>query len=109
MTRTVRDAAIMLGAMAGHDPKDSTSAPMPVPDFAAALSGDIRGLKIGIPKEYRVEGMPAEIEALWQQGVDWLKEAGAETVEVSLPHTKYALATYYILAPRRSLVEPGSL
>ncbi len=99
MTRTVRDAAIMLGAMAGHDPKDSTSAPMPVPDFAAALSGDIRGLKIGIPKEYRVDGMPSEIEALWRQGVDWLKEAGAETVEVSLPHTKYALATYYILAP----------
>ncbi len=99
MARTVRDAAIMLGAMAGHDPKDSTSAPIDVPDFAAALSGDIRGLKIGIPKEYRVEGMPAEIEALWQQGVDWLKDAGAEPVEISLPHTKYALATYYIIAP----------
>lgn len=99
MTRTVRDAAIMLGAMAGYDAKDSTSAPIPVPDFQAALSGDIRGLKIGIPKEYRVDGMPAEIEALWQQGVEWLKDAGAEPVEISLPHTKYALPTYYIIAP----------
>lgn len=99
MTRTVRDAALMLGAMAGHDPKDSTSAPIPVPDFTAALSGDIRGLKIGIPKEYRVDGMPEEIEALWQQGVAWLKDAGAEPVEISLPHTKYALPTYYIIAP----------
>jgi aspartyl-tRNA(Asn)/glutamyl-tRNA(Gln) amidotransferase subunit A len=99
MTRTVEDAALMLGAMAGHDPKDSTSAPIPVPDFTKALTGDIRGLKIGIPKEYRVDGMPAEIEALWQQGMDWLKEAGAEPVEISLPLTKYALATYYIIAP----------
>jgi aspartyl-tRNA(Asn)/glutamyl-tRNA(Gln) amidotransferase subunit A len=99
MTRTVEDAALMLGAMAGHDPKDSTSAPIPVPDFTKALSGDVRGLKIGIPKEYRIEGMPAEIEALWQQGIDWLKDAGAEPVEISLPLTKYALATYYIIAP----------
>ncbi len=99
LTRTVEDAAIMLGAMAGHDPKDSTSADLPVPDYRAALSGDIRGLRVGIPKEYRVEGMPAEIEGLWARGVDWLKAAGAEPVEVSLPHTKYALPTYYIIAP----------
>ncbi len=95
MTRTVRDAAIMLGAMAGHDPKDSTSVNRPVPDYTAALTGDVRGLRIGIPKEYRVDGMPAEIEALWARGIDWLKAAGAETVEISLPHTKYALPTYY--------------
>jgi len=99
MTRTVRDAAIMLRAMAGHDPKDSTSARLPVPDFEAALSGDIRGLRLGIPKEYRVDGMPGEIEALWQQGVDWLRAAGAEPVEISLPMTRYALPTYYIIAP----------
>ena len=99
LTRDVRDAAIMLGAMAGHDPRDSTSAPMDVPDFEAALSGDIRGLRVGIPKEYRLDGMPGEIEALWQQGVAWLRDAGAETVDVSLPHTKYALPTYYIVAP----------
>jgi aspartyl-tRNA(Asn)/glutamyl-tRNA(Gln) amidotransferase subunit A len=99
MTRTVRDAAIMLGAMAGHDPKDSTSVNRPVPDYTAALTGDVRGLRIGIPKEYRVDGMPAEIEALWARGIDWLKAAGAETVEISLPHTKYALPTYYIIAP----------
>ena len=99
MTRTVRDAAIMLGAMAGHDPKDSTSAPLPVPDYEAALTGDIRGLRIGIPREYRADGMPGEIEALWQQGVAWLRAAGAEPIEISLPHTKYALATYYIIAP----------
>jgi aspartyl-tRNA(Asn)/glutamyl-tRNA(Gln) amidotransferase subunit A len=99
MTRSVEDAAIMLGVMAGHDPKDSTSAPVAVPDFAAALSGDIRGLRIGIPKEYRVDGMPVEIERLWDQGVQWLKEAGATPVEISLPLTKYALATYYIIAP----------
>jgi aspartyl-tRNA(Asn)/glutamyl-tRNA(Gln) amidotransferase subunit A len=99
MTHTVRDAALMLGAMAGHDPKDSTSAPLPVPDYAAALSGDIRGLKIGIPKEYRVDGMPAEIEALWQRGADWLRDAGAEPVEISLPMTRYALPAYYIIAP----------
>jgi len=99
MTRTVEDAAIMLGVMAGHDPKDSTSAPIAVPDFRAALTGDIRGLKVGIPKEYRVDGMPAEIEALWQQGIDWLKAAGATPVEISLPMTKHALPTYYIIAP----------
>ena len=99
LTRTVRDAAIMLRAMSGHDPKDSTSAPMPVPDFEAALTGDIRGLRIGIPKEYRVDGMPAEIELLWQQGVEWLRDSGAEPVDISLPLTKYALPTYYIIAP----------
>jgi aspartyl-tRNA(Asn)/glutamyl-tRNA(Gln) amidotransferase subunit A len=99
LARTVRDAAILLGAMAGHDPRDSTSAPLPVPDFEAALTGDIRGLKIGIPKEYRADGMPAEIETLWQQGAEWLRAAGAEPVEISLPMTKYALAAYYIIAP----------
>jgi aspartyl-tRNA(Asn)/glutamyl-tRNA(Gln) amidotransferase subunit A len=99
MTRTVRDAAIMLCAMSGHDARDSTSAPIPVPDFEAALTGDIRGLRIGIPKEYRVEGMPADIEELWQQGVEWLGAAGAEPVEISLPMTKYALPAYYIIAP----------
>jgi aspartyl-tRNA(Asn)/glutamyl-tRNA(Gln) amidotransferase subunit A len=99
MTRSVRDAALMLGVMCGHDPKDSTSAPMPVPDFEAALTGDVRGLRIGIPKEYRVDNMPAEIDALWQQGIDWLKAAGAEPVEISLPMTRYALPTYYIIAP----------
>ena len=98
IARTVKDAAIMLGAMAGHDPKDSTSAPLPVPDFEAALTGDIRGLRIGIPKEYRADGMPAEIEALWQRGAGWLREAGAEPVEISLPMTKYALPAYYIVA-----------
>jgi aspartyl-tRNA(Asn)/glutamyl-tRNA(Gln) amidotransferase subunit A len=99
IARTVRGAAIMLGVMAGHDPKDSTSAPRPVPDFEKALTGDVRGLRIGIPKEYRAAGMPAEIEALWQQGAQWLRDAGAEPVEVSLPMTKYALAAYYIIAP----------
>lgn len=99
MARTVRDAAIMLRSMAGFDPKDSTSVDMAVPDFEAALTGDIRGLKVGIPKEYRVDGMPAEIERVWSRGADWLRAAGAEIVEVSLPHTKYALPTYYIVAP----------
>ena len=99
MTRTVRDSAIMLRAMASYDPKDSTSVERPVPDYEAALTGDIRGLKVGIPKEYRMEGMPQEIEALWRQGVDWLKAAGAEPVDISLPHTSYALPTYYIVAP----------
>jgi aspartyl-tRNA(Asn)/glutamyl-tRNA(Gln) amidotransferase subunit A len=99
MARTVADAAIMLGAMAGHDPRDSTSAPLPVPDYEAALTGDISGLKIGIPREYRADGMPAEIEALWQQGAQWLRDAGAEPVEISLPMTKYALPAYYIIAP----------
>ena len=99
MTRTVRDAAIMLRAMAGHDPKDSTSVPVPVPDYEAKIDSGVKGLRIGIPREYRVEGMPAEIEALWQQGIAWLKDAGAEIVEISLPHTKYALPAYYIVAP----------
>jgi aspartyl-tRNA(Asn)/glutamyl-tRNA(Gln) amidotransferase subunit A len=99
MTRTVRDAAMMLTAMAGHDPRDSTSAARAVPDFETALTGDVRGLKVGIPKEYRVDGMASEIEALWQRGIDWLKAAGAEIVEISLPMTKYALPTYYIIAP----------
>jgi len=99
MTRSVKDAALMLKVMAGHDPKDSTSAPLAVPDFEAALTGDIRGLRIGIPKEYRIDGMPAEIETLWQQGIDWIKAAGATPVEISLKMTKYALAAYYIIAP----------
>jgi len=99
MTRSVRDAAIMLQAMAGHDPRDSTSAPLAVPDFEGALTGDVRGLRIGIPREYRVDGMPAEIEALWEKGRGWLADAGAEMVEVSLPHTKYALPAYYIVNP----------
>ena len=97
--RTVQDCAILLREMSGFDPKDSTSANIPVPDFEAALTGDIRGLKIGIPKEYRMDGMSAEIDALWQKGIAMLKDAGAEAVEVSLPHTKYALPCYYILAP----------
>jgi aspartyl-tRNA(Asn)/glutamyl-tRNA(Gln) amidotransferase subunit A len=100
MTRTVRDAAIMLGAMAGHDPKDSTSAPVPVPDYEGALGGGIKGLRIGIPKEYRPDGINPEIEALWDRGAQWLKEQGAEIVDdISLPHTKYALPAYYIIAP----------
>ncbi len=99
ITRTVRDAAIMLGAMAGHDAKDTTSIDAPVPDYEAALTGDIRGLKVGIPREYRVDGMSPEIEALWQKGIDWLKAAGAEIVDISLPHTHYALPAYYIIAP----------
>ena len=99
LTRTVGDAAIMLGAMAGHDPWDSTSAPVALPDFEAALGGDVRGLRVGIPDEYRIDGMPGEIEALWSQGIQWLKDAGAEPVDISLPHTKYALPTYYIVAP----------
>ncbi len=99
LTRDVRDAAIMLRAMAGHDAKDSTSVDHPVPDYEAALTGDVRGLRIGVPEQYRVEGMPGEIETLWSQGIEWLKAAGAEPVEISLPHTKYALPTYYIVAP----------
>jgi aspartyl-tRNA(Asn)/glutamyl-tRNA(Gln) amidotransferase subunit A len=99
MTRSVLDAALMLGAMAGHDPKDSTSVDAPVPDYVAALTGDVRGLKVGIPREYRVDGMPEEIEQLWRQGVDWLKAAGAVPVDISLPHTRYALPAYYIVAP----------
>lgn len=99
ITRSVKDAAIMLEAMAGFDPKDSTSADVPVPHWAEALTQDVRGLKVGIPSEYRVDTMPPEIDALWEQGKAWLKEAGAQIVDVSLPHTKYALPTYYIVAP----------
>ncbi|WP_309664364.1 Asp-tRNA(Asn)/Glu-tRNA(Gln) amidotransferase subunit GatA [Tabrizicola sp.] len=99
MTKTVRDAAIMLGTMAGHDPLDSTSADIAVPDFEAALTGDIRGQVIGIPREYRMDGMPEEIEALWQQGIAMMKDAGAEIRDISLPHTKYALPAYYVIAP----------
>ena len=97
--RTVRDAAILLGSMAGYDPKDSTSVDRPVHDYEAALTGSVKGMRIGVPKEYRTEDMPAEIDALWQQGIAWLKDAGAEVVDVSLPHTKHALAAYYIVAP----------
>ncbi len=99
MTKSVRDAAIMLGAMSGHDPKDSTSANLAVPDFEAALTGDIKGKKIGIPKEYRMDGMPNEIEQLWADGTAMLKDAGAEIVDITLPHTKYALPAYYVVAP----------
>lgn len=99
MTKSVRDAAIFLQAMSGHDPKDSTSADLPVPDFEAALTGDIRGRKIGLPREYRMDGMPAEIEKLWSDGAAMLKDAGAEIVDISLPHTKYALPAYYVIAP----------
>jgi aspartyl-tRNA(Asn)/glutamyl-tRNA(Gln) amidotransferase subunit A len=99
MARDVRDCAIVLEAMSGFDPKDSTSLEIPVPNWEAALSGDLRGKRIGIPKEYRVDNMPAEIDALWEQGIAWMKDAGAEVVEVSLPRTKYALPAYYIIAP----------
>ena len=99
MARTVRDTAILLRAMAGYDAKDSTSVNVPVPDYEAAMTSDVKGMKIGIPKEYRVEGMSSEIDALWLQGIKWLEEAGAEAVEISLPHTRYALPTYYIIAP----------
>ena len=99
IARTVRDTAIMLRSMAGHDPKDTTSVDMPVPDYEQAFGKSIKGMKIGIPKEYRIDGMPVEIEKLWQQGAEWLKAAGAEMVDVSLPHTRYALPAYYIVAP----------
>lgn len=99
ITRTVRDGAIMLESISGFDAKDSTSVDIPVPNFEAALTGDIRGLKIGIPQEYHLAGMPAEIEALWKQGIEWMKDAGAEIVDINLPHTKHALPTYYIVAP----------
>jgi aspartyl-tRNA(Asn)/glutamyl-tRNA(Gln) amidotransferase subunit A len=99
MTKSVRDAAIMLRAMVGHDPKDSTSADLPVPDFEAALTGDIRGKVIGIPREYRMDGMPDEIEALWQNGIAMMRDAGAVIRDISLPHTKYALPAYYVVAP----------
>ena len=99
ITHTVRDAAIMLKSMASFDVRDTTSVERDVPDYEAALTGDIKGLRVGIPQEYRVDNMPAEIEKLWQKGIDWLKAAGAEIVDVSLPHTKYALPAYYIIAP----------
>jgi aspartyl-tRNA(Asn)/glutamyl-tRNA(Gln) amidotransferase subunit A len=99
MARNVEDCAIMLGAMAGFDPKDSTSAERTVPDFRAAVAGGVKGKRIGIPAEYRMDGMPAEIAALWEQGVTWLQAAGAEIVDISLPHTKYGLPVYYIVAP----------
>ncbi|MDR3509867.1 MAG: amidase, partial [Caulobacteraceae bacterium] len=99
IAKTVEDAAILLTSMSGHDPKDSTSLNVEVPDFAGFVGKSVKGLRIGVPKEYRVEGMPPEIIALWEQGVAWLKDAGCEIVEVSLPHTKYALPAYYIIAP----------
>jgi len=99
MTKSVRDAAIMLGAMASVDPKDSTSAERAVPDYEAALTGDIRGKRIGIPREYRMEGMSDEIDALWHKAAEMLRDAGAEVVDITLPHTKYALPAYYVIAP----------
>jgi aspartyl-tRNA(Asn)/glutamyl-tRNA(Gln) amidotransferase subunit A len=99
IARTVRDAAMLLRSMAGHDAKDTTSVDLPVPDYEAALGRSVKGMKIGIPKEYRLDGMAGEIETLWQRGIAWLKDAGATMVDVSLPHTKYALPAYYIVAP----------
>ncbi len=99
MARDVRDCAIMLEAMAGFDPKDSTSLNMPVPEWEAGLSGDLKGKKVGIPREYRMDGMDADVAASWDAGIAWLKDAGAEIVDISLPHTKYALPAYYIIAP----------
>ncbi len=99
IARDVRDAAILLKSMASVDAKDTTSVDLPVPDYEAAIGGSVKGMKIGIPKEYHMEGMPADIEALWQKGIEWLKAAGAEIVNISLPHTKYALPAYYIVAP----------
>jgi aspartyl-tRNA(Asn)/glutamyl-tRNA(Gln) amidotransferase subunit A len=99
MARDVRDCTILLEAMAGFDPKDSTSLPLDVPKWEANLAADVRGKKVGIPKEYRIDGVPEEIDAAWEQGIGWLRDAGAEIVEVSLPHTRYALPAYYIIAP----------
>jgi aspartyl-tRNA(Asn)/glutamyl-tRNA(Gln) amidotransferase subunit A len=99
IAKTVEDAAILLKSMSGHDPKDSTSLPVEVPDFPSFVGKSVKGLKVGVPKEYRVDDMPPEIDALWAQGIAWLKDAGCEIVEVSLPHTKYALPAYYIIAP----------
>ena len=99
MARDVTDCAILLEAMSGFDPRDATSLDLPVPAWERSLSGDLTGRRVGIPKEYRVDGMPPEIEALWEQGIAWVKDAGATVVEVSLPHTRYALPTYYIIAP----------
>ena len=99
MARDVRDCAILLETMSGFDPKDATSLDLPVPNWEAGLSSDLKGKRIGIPKEYRIDGVPDEINALWDRGIEWLKDAGAEVVPISLPHTKYALPTYYIIAP----------
>ncbi|KKB13661.1 glutamyl-tRNA amidotransferase [Devosia geojensis] len=99
IARTVEDAAILMTSMAGYDPKDSTSVDLPVPDFAAAVERGVKGLTIGVPREYRMDGMPEEIEALWKQGLEWLKAEGASVKDISLPHTKYALPAYYIVAP----------
>ncbi|MCV0378153.1 Asp-tRNA(Asn)/Glu-tRNA(Gln) amidotransferase subunit GatA [Nitratireductor sp.] len=99
IARDVRDAAILLKSMASVDDKDTTSVDLPVPDYEAAIGQSIKGMKIGIPREYRLDGMPEEIEALWKQGIDWMRDAGAEIVDISLPHTKYALPAYYIVAP----------
>jgi aspartyl-tRNA(Asn)/glutamyl-tRNA(Gln) amidotransferase subunit A len=99
IARDVRDTAILLRSMAGHDPKDSTSVPRPVPDYEAALGRSLKGLRFGIPREYRLDGLSPEIQRLWDQGIAWLRDAGAEPVDISLPHTKYALPTYYIVAP----------
>jgi aspartyl-tRNA(Asn)/glutamyl-tRNA(Gln) amidotransferase subunit A len=99
MAKDVRDCAILLESMCGFDPKDATSLDIPVPNWEAGLSSDLKGKRVGIPKEYRIDGVPDEINALWDQGIAWLKDAGAEIVEISLPHTKYALPTYYIIAP----------
>lgn len=99
IAKTVRDCAILMRSMAGPDPKDTTSVDLPVPDFEAAVNRGVKGLKIGIPREYRVDGMPPEIEKLWSDGAAWMRDAGAEIVDVSLPHTKYALPAYYIVAP----------
>ena len=97
--RSVRDCAMLLRSMAGHDPKDTTCADVAVPDYETFVGASVKGIRIGIPKEYRKEGMPAEIETLWQRGAQWLKDAGAQTVDISLPHTKYALPAYYVVAP----------
>ncbi|UAJ09146.1 Asp-tRNA(Asn)/Glu-tRNA(Gln) amidotransferase subunit GatA [Glacieibacterium megasporae] len=99
MARDVRDCAILLQSMSGYDAKDATSLDIAVPDFEAALTGDMRGKRVGVPKEYRLDGMDARVAAVWDEGLRWLRDAGAETVEVSLPHTKYALPAYYIIAP----------
>ncbi|MBA3669769.1 MAG: Asp-tRNA(Asn)/Glu-tRNA(Gln) amidotransferase subunit GatA [Sphingomonas sp.] len=99
MAKDVRDCAILLEAMAGFDPKDSTSLDLPVPQWENGLSGNLKGKRVGIPREYRIDGVPPEINALWDQGIEWLKDGGAEAVEISLPHTRYALPTYYIIAP----------
>ncbi len=99
LTKTVEDAALLFSAMAGHDPKDSTSSDKPLPDIAADLTHNINGLRVGVPEEYRMDGMDSEIEALWEKGIQLMKEQGAKIVPISLKHTKYALPTYYIIAP----------